>query len=209
MIVAGLVSLNNNNIKSIYQALEYVGFKVVIIRKKQNLERFDCLVLPGVGSYKNSKEKLDKINITNEIIKFSKKKIVLGICLGMQLMLSEGKEGGCAKGLNLIKGKVKLLSKKKKIQIGWKNVKITNSYNGLVNEELKNFYFMHAYYCDLIDKKYIFLETLFNNKEYCCGFRNGNIIGIQFHPEKSGKNGLLFLENFKKEIKKKIILNEK
>jgi glutamine amidotransferase len=201
MIVAGLVCLNNNNIKSIYQALEYVGFKVVIIRKKQKLEKFDCLIIPGVGSYKNSKKKLDAIDITSEIIKFSKKKIILGICMGMQLMLSEGEEGGGTKGLNLIKGKVKPLNKKKKIQIGWKNVEITKRYNNLVGEEHKTFYFMHAYYCNLNDKKYIFLETLFNNKKYCCGFRHGNVIGVQFHPEKSGKNGLLFLENFKKEIK--------
>jgi glutamine amidotransferase len=202
MIVAGLVSLNNNNIKSIYQALEYVGFKVVVIKKKQKLEKFDCLVIPGVGSYKNSKKKLDKINLTNEIIKFSKKKIILGICLGMQLMLSEGEEGGVTKGLNLIKGKVKLLSKKKKIQVGWKNIKIVNSYTNLVASRNKTFYFMHAYYCDLNNRKYIFLETSFDNKKYCCGFRKKNIIGVQFHPEKSGKNGLLFLENFKKEIKK-------
>ena len=201
MIKAGIVSVGCSNIQSVFQALNYCGFRSIVIEKHSDFSKVDILVLPGVGSFNQSMKKLLEKNFLNEILIFNeKKKYIFGICLGMQLMMSEGSEGGNADGLNFIKGNVKLLNYDGKINLGWKKIKDQKKlfYKECVNEY---FYFMHIYGCQLVnnDDK-LFLTDNFNDK-FCSGFKKDNIIGVQFHPEKSGENGILFLKKLYNIIK--------
>ena len=136
--------------------------------------------------------------MTSEIREFSKKKDkkIIGICLGMQLMLSEGTEFGKKQGLNLIQGDVLKLDKIKP-NIGWKKLElnINKSYNSLNAILKKNyFYFVHSFYCKLKDKNLIKAKFDIKKNQYCGIFIKKNLIGIQFHPEKSGEPGLKLLK---------------
>ncbi len=130
-------------------------------------------------------------------------KPVLGICLGLQLMLTESMEGGLNKGLNIFKGKViRLPETVKTPHIGWNTIRLIDSENPIVEgiEDNSYFYFVHSYYATGLDAKILIAET-----EY--GIRFPSIIGMknifatQFHPEKSGENGLKLISNFIKYVK--------
>lgn len=190
-IKIGIINLNINNLYSIYNAFRNIGFKTSIIEKK--IDNFDFIVLPGIGSFKlgiNSLKKNNLIDTLNEKILIKKKKII-GICLGMQLLFSKSYEYGLTKGLNFINGSVKKF-KKKKIFIpvmGW--YKTTSSIHTLNN---KYFYHTHSYYCEPNNKKMVIAKTNYEKLSYCSAISSENILGFQFHPEKSGIIGLNLLK---------------
>ena len=107
----------------------------------------------------------------------------------MQLLLDHGTETRKTKGISLIKGKVHKFGKKN-TNIGWKNVEFIEK---LKKRSLKNnfFYFIHAYFCN-VEPKYIYAYSNFKGKIFPSIIKKNNIIGIQFHPEKSGMSGLIF-----------------
>ena len=203
MIKTGIVSVGCNNIQSVFQALQFSGYDVKIIQEPSEIEKIDFLVLPGVGSFYNSKKKLETSKLIEKVLEFNlKQKYILGICMGMQLMMTEGTEGGFTEGLDFVKGKVQLLNKTNYMNLGWRQV--TDEKKVFLNQDKKKnfFYFMHNYHCILDDKRDIILESKSNNKNFCSAFKKENKIGVQFHPEKSGINGILFLEKLKEMIGK-------
>ena len=125
---AVVIDLSINNIKSITRSLEILGFEVNIVSEKFNVDIYDLIVLPGVGSFSEGSNILKKNNLISSIKEaIIKNKKVLGICLGMQLLLSDSEEFGHTLGLDLIKGNVKNFSNEKdakKINIGWKKIKL-------------------------------------------------------------------------------------
>jgi len=140
------------------------------------------------------KEKIPVKELENEVLK--KKKPFLGICVGMQIMANLGEEFGKFKGLGWIEGEVKKLKSRILPHIGWNNVMIkkdSNIFNGL--DKHKDFYFVHSYYFDVKDKNLVIAETEYEEK-FCSIFQKENIIGVQFHPEKSQKTGQVLLKNF-------------
>lgn len=197
----GIIDLKSHNLFSILQAMKNIGYKIKIIEKYKDLKKIDSLVLPGVGSFKYAMNYLNKTGLKDEILNHSiiKKKSLFGICLGMQLLFSKSEEFGKTKGLNLINGEVKKIkvNKEKVPHIGWNDIKKKNK-NFLPKRILKKkFYFTHSFYCKPKNKNEIHTETKYDNLIFCSSIIKENIIGTQFHPEKSGEAGLVIFKRLK------------
>ena len=199
-----LIDYGSGNLQSAYKALEFAGknkkSKIFITSKSKELLKADKIVLPGVGTFFDCMSGLKSlpgmIDVLNEIV-LQKKKPFLGICIGMQLLATEGKEKGNHKGLGWIKGKVIKIKKNKKIKIphmGWNTVKIISKHPILKKKKFES-YFVHSYNFICENKKNI-LGTCEYNQKITAIVGQDNIIGTQFHPEKSQKIGLEILQNF-------------
>ncbi len=194
-----IIDYGVGNLASVKNALDKLGIKSEISGDLKAIKKADKLILPGVGAagqgMKNLKESgLDKI-IKEEV---KKGKPFLGICLGMQLLFetSEEDEVAC---LGIFKGAVKKFKKMKKIpQIGWNQVRRQqkNSFLKDVKDE-SYFYFVNSFYCLPKDKEIIAGLTKYG-ETFCSIVAKDNIIGVQFHPERSGVVGFQLLKNFAK-----------
>jgi glutamine amidotransferase len=125
----------------------------------------------------------------------------------MQLLFEESEEIKKTKGLGIIKGKVLSLipqnkKKKSRLNIGWKKIKLKNYKNSNLSTKLDNnsFYFIHKFCCIPKSKRIIIAKSKFENIEFCAAVKYENVEGYQFHPEKSGNNGLIIYKNLKKKI---------
>ena len=198
-----LIDYGSGNIQSAYKALELVSNykkKISVISNSKDLLKVDKIILPGVGAFadciKGLKSISGMIDILNEVV-LEKKKPFLGICVGMQLLATEGKEKGNHKGLGWIAGKVIKIKKNKKIKIphmGWNTVKVISKHPILKRKKFES-YFVHSYNFVCKDKKNI-LATCSYQQDITAIVGKENIIGTQFHPEKSQKVGLEILKNF-------------
>ncbi len=196
----GIVDYELNNINSVKNALDRLDCENLVIKKLKDFKLVDAIILPGVGSYGEAISKLNNSKMSekiyNEVI--IKKKPFLGICLGMQLMSTNGYEGGFFKGLNLIKGDVKKINVKKKLKlphVGWNNIKIIKE-NPLF-EDIKNnscFYFVHSYSYNC--NKSNITSTTDYSTSVISSIQKKKIFGVQFHPERSQKNGEILISNF-------------
>ena len=199
-----LIDYGSGNLQSAYKALELAAknkkSKIFVTSKSKDLLNVDKIVLPGVGTFSDCMKGLKSISgmidILNEVV-IEKKKPFLGICVGMQLLATEGKEKGNHKGLGWIKGKVVKLKKNKKTKIphmGWNTVKMLNQHPIIKNKKFES-YFVHSYNFVCKDKKNI-IATCDYEQNITAIVGKENIIGTQFHPEKSQKNGIEILNNF-------------
>lgn len=147
------------------------------------------------------------IGKVDEIRDFAKSgKPIMGICLGAQLLLTEGHEFGTYTGLNIIPGIVDKIETKRKVKIphiGWNTINERNP-NSWKNTILDNLtpgeytYFVHSFVCTPEDENYVVSVTEYGGKNFCSAFEKDNVSGLQFHPEKSGSYGLKIIENFLK-----------
>lgn len=200
----GILDLKINNILSIYNACLKANFSTNIINTKEKnyKKKYDIIILPGVGSYKNAMNKIYDNNYNIKILEFlsDNNKILIGICLGMQLLFSNSEEFGKSSGLNLIKGKVKRFDKKIIVpHTGWAKlniVKNTNFFTNKLNEQM--FFFTHSFYCIPEKAEHIISKTQYFDNKFCSAIQKDNIIGMQFHPEKSGKHGIELLKKFER-----------
>ena len=199
-----LIDYGSGNLQSAYKALELAAKnkknKIFVTSKSKDLLNADKIVLPGVGTFfdcmKGLKSIPGMIDILNEVV-IQKKKPFLGICVGMQLLATEGKEKGNHKGLGWIKGKVIKLKKNKKIKIphmGWNSVK-TLIQHPIIKKKKFESYFVHSYNFICEDKKNLLAISDYK-QQITAIVGKDNIIGTQFHPEKSQKNGIEILKNF-------------
>ena len=198
-----LIDYGSGNIQSAYKALELVSNcknKIFITSNSKDLLKADKIILPGVGAFadciKGLKSISGMIDVLNEVV-LEKKKPFLGICIGMQLLATKGKEKGDHDGLGWIKGKVIKIKKNKKIKIphmGWNTVKVISKHPILKRKKFES-YFVHSYNFVCRDKKNI-LATCNYQQSITAIIGKENIIGTQFHPEKSQKSGLEILKNF-------------
>ena len=200
-----LIDYGSGNLQSAYKALELAGKfrkknKIFVTSKSKDLLHVDKIVLPGVGTFFDCMNGLKSlpgmIDILNEVV-LEKKKPFLGICIGMQLLATQGKEKGNHKGLGWIEGKVIKLKKNKKIKIphmGWNTVKIISKHPILKKKKFES-YFVHSYNFICRDKKNV-LATCDYQQSITAIIGKENIIGTQFHPEKSQRTGLEILKNF-------------
>ena len=207
-----VIDYDSGNIRSVYNALKkvLVGSKssIVISSKKEKIKEASHILLPGVGSFKTCIEGLKRKRILNVLEEkvFKSCEPFLGICVGMQMLATKSFENGNHVGLNWIPGKVKKItqsSKSLKIpHMGWNKLimKKQNNFIRNLSEKVdlkKNFsaYFVHSYELRLEDKKNLILSTEYGG-EITAMITKENIIGTQFHPEKSHLFGLKFLETF-------------
>ncbi len=202
-----IIDYGIGNLLSIIKSFEKNGIDLHLSRDNKTIKNSSGLILPGVGAFGTAVKTLHHLNLFDEIKSFVKTgKPVLGICLGMQLFMSKSYEFGENIGLNLIDGTVEKIKidtdfqKFKLPHIGWREVNEFNSPNNssayfksIFN---KKFYFVHSYESKPNDKKYIFGNCKYFNTQINAIIQKENIIGCQFHPEKSGKNGLKFIESF-------------
>lgn len=191
-IKIGIIDLKINNIFSLFNSLKKIGYKVNIVEK--NFKNFDYIILPGVGSFRAGMDSLRKRRLDKDIFEqiVLKKRKLIGICLGMQLLFNDSCEFGKTKGLGLINGSVKKFNDKicTVPMVGWYKAKSTNKFI-----KRKNFYHIHSYYCKPKNKKIILSNTSYFKINYCSAVHEKNIIAFQFHPEKSGLDGINLLGN--------------
>ena len=202
----GIIYLNSGNLFNIKMFLNFLNFKkITLIKKKKDFKNIDILIVPGVGSFNKFIEELEKNKILEEIKKFIKEgKFYIGICLGMQILMTKSFENIITKGINIVNGNVISLEKinhKSKIHIGWNKVIFPEKHKKLINNKKSdNFYFMHKYFCSLNINNNKALKTKFKNHEFCSGYIDKNLFLFQFHPEKSGKSGLNLISNILKSL---------
>ncbi len=200
------------NLLSLKRAFEFSGANVIITNDHKLISKASRVVLPGVGAFGKAMDSINSLNLKEEIILTAKKGIpFLGICLGMQLLLTESEEFGLHKGLNLLEGKVQairdIIKNKKDLKIphvGWNTIKETNlksknEFSVLKNiKEHDSFYFVHSFVSlpkNSDERKY---DTIYEGVKLPAIIGKKNILGFQFHPEKSGRAGLKLLEDFLK-----------
>ena len=188
------------NIRSLYNSIKKVNHNVSFYSddKKNN---FDILFIPGVGSFGKA-IKLIKKNDYYTIINQAKteKKIIIGICLGMHLLFKNGTEHGLNAGFNFIDGSVNILNKQKDFKlpnIGWKKVQFTKNCKLSFLKKFNDykFYFIHSYVAYPKNNKDIYAYTTYKNTDFVSVARKSNVLGMQFHPEKSGNIGLELIKN--------------
>ncbi|MBW8308969.1 MAG: imidazole glycerol phosphate synthase subunit HisH [Candidatus Paracaedibacteraceae bacterium] len=197
----GILKVGYGNTQSIKALIDRLGYDFIEITDElSDFNKITHLIIPGVGSYAQASELFHNSNLAKEISEFiNQKKPVLGICLGMQILTSIGHEYGKTKGLNIVGGETILLEGEESSilpHMGWNTVNFTNSHH--VFQGIKNgvdFYFAHSYAIEGVEEAYIYGQT-FYNKNFPSIIIKDNVIGVQFHPEKSLKNGIKLMDNF-------------
>lgn len=196
-----LIDYGMGNIRSIKNALLHIGhFQIDVTSDFDMIRRADCIILPGVGAFPDAMKNLRDKNLlgilNNQILE--KKKPLLGICLGMQLLFMSSSEGGTNRGLGWIPGTVEYMELDDAYRIphiGWNNLILKQSapiFKTL--EEDKNFYFVHSYHVVCPDDYVI--ASFEYGKEFTAAVQYENIVGTQFHPERSQQNGMKVLKQF-------------
>ena len=196
-----IIDYGCGNTRSIQSSINFLGYKSIISNDNKVIKKSSHIILPGVGSYFNALSKI-RLNLDLNFLKeevFKKKKPILGICVGMQILSTYGYEFKKTNGLNWIDGKVVKMKNKPNIipQVGWNNLKIQLKNNKLVfNIDHRDyFYFLHSFKFKVKNKKNITAYTEYNEK-FSSVVSKENSVGVQFHPEKSQNSGLKLLKNF-------------
>ncbi len=203
-----IIDYGCGNILNLARAIKFVGYEVDVTHDKNKIINSSYVILPGVGAFGNAMKQIEKYNLHNTILEYAKSnKPLLGICLGMQILLTASYEFGVHKGLGLIEGKVIKISneKNKEIKIphmGWNEIYPNNNKKEWKNKILKNssigksFYFVHSFVCITKDHDSTIAVCNYSDISIPAVGATGNVFGCQFHPEKSADNGLDVLKNF-------------
>ena len=192
-----IVDYGVGNLKSVSNALRYIGCESLITADAGELERADAIILPGVGAFPDAADKLRAPGLDKIVVKQGEKKPVLGICLGMQLLLQHGVEVRPCDGLGVVQGVCDRIPTSLKLpHIGWNSLNFHNQsplFQGL--EDGVYVYFVHSFSAQQTDGTQVIATTNYG-VEVTAAVQNGNFFGCQFHPEKSGEMGLHILKNF-------------
>ena len=196
-----IINYNLGNPKSIKNMLAYLGIESRISSNHAEITSADRLILPGVGHFQHGMEQLEQLGLIELLKKevIEKKKPILGICLGMQLLTKYSEEGNLA-GLGFIDAQTKKFELQnatlKVPHMGWNTVSFQKE-SKLIQEVSENprYYFVHSYYVDCVHQEDILCSTNYG-EDFVSGFQHNNIFGLQFHPEKSHKFGMELLANF-------------
>lgn len=205
-----IVDYGLSNLLSITRAFEHIGVETEVTDDPKKLATADRIVLPGVGAFPLGVSELKKRGFFDEIKNvLSKRQIpIIGICLGMQMMLTKGFEIEETEGLNLVEGEIIKLpstntdrSKNKIPHVAWSKIQMPKGrfWDKTIleyNQENQYMYFVHSYYANTFNKVDVLSETKFGDITFTSAFQKENIFGTQFHPEKSGENGLEILKTF-------------
>lgn len=196
------------NIKSITGSLEHLNEGYKLTSDLSDIRSSEGLIIPGVGAFKHGMKLLKEKGLVEEVQRFrDSEKPILGICLGMQLLFEKSYEFGETEGLGLINGSVrKLESESKEITklpfVSWNGIKKyteTSWKNTILDsiEDNSEMYFVHSYYGDT-EESNILAYAEYYGKKYCAAVKKDNVYGCQFHPEKSGFEGIKIIQNFVK-----------
>ena len=202
-----IIDYGMGNLQSLINAFNSLGISSSLIKSPHSIDPNGICILPGVGSFPEGIKQLNELNLLDKIVEHSNSGgCLVGICLGMQLLFEKGMEYKECKGLSLIQGTVDVLPSKSKDgkdlvlpHVGWNKLISANNSNFKWNEELQEHYqyFVHSY-AVLTSAKiqpYSIFNTNFSGYKFCSMVRVANTIGMQFHPERSGIDGLNILKN--------------
>lgn len=217
-----IVDYGLGNLFNLQRAIEKVGGESEISENREQILNADKLLLPGVGAFEKGMKGLNDCGLTSTIIEFANSgRQILGICLGMQLLMSYSEEHGLHKGLGLIKGRVVRFKESiqggelyKIPQIGWNILKLPEQlqkvdkfgkpikylhWKETILKDLADalfMYFLHSYIVVLDNPEDCLASTEYGQDKFCSVVGKDNIVGCQFHPERSGNKGLKILKNF-------------
>ncbi|MDD5796407.1 MAG: imidazole glycerol phosphate synthase subunit HisH [Oscillospiraceae bacterium] len=196
-----IIDYGAGNIQSVYKALKFIDCDAVVTKNPDEILKADGAILPGVGSFGDTMDTMQKYGIKDTVIKYTQSgKPFLGICLGLQLLFPKSEESVGAEGLSILQGEIKKIpnnSGELKIpHIGWNNLNI-KKHDGLFKgiDGSPYVYFVHSYYLDAQDKDIVSSQTNYGVL-IDASVQKDNVFATQFHPEKSGDVGLKMLRNF-------------
>jgi len=218
-----IVDYGLGNLFSVKQACEFVGMQAKITTSCDDLFAADVVILPGVGAYGVAMEALRKLDLVEPLREIgTSDRWLIGICLGLQLLMTESYEFGIHKGLGIIEGEVvplenpveaawldgnprrlkvpqvgwnrvwkttSLRSPQGKSAFSWKNTPLTGLSNGAFQ------YFVHSFYVKPVNQACVVSTTQYGHIEFCSSIKYNNIFACQFHPERSGPQGLMIYQN--------------
>lgn len=194
-----IIDYGSGNLRSISNAFRKIGAEVQVTSSPESLNDSDALVLPGVGAFGSAMDKLE--NLRDTIIRnIEEGKPFLGICLGLQVLLSESQESPGVRGLDVIPGRVVRIPPGNKVpHMGWNQLVSRRDSPLLEGVEDEYFYFVHSYHAEPADD--VVAATTEYGIEMTAAIEADNIYATQFHPEKSGEAGLDILRNFREIIR--------
>ena len=185
----GIINANSGNLGSLINALNFLNIKSKIINEYSEIHDFKKIILPGVGSFSNLKKNLLSLNLYEALKKFieNDKNYFLGICVGMQILLTKGTEDGQINGFNFFKGEVINFNDLKKIKtpnINWLNISCKNSSGILKNVESEKFYFLHSFICQLEDSNFVLATSTYQGIEFPCVIKKKMCLELNFIQKK-------------------------
>jgi imidazole glycerol-phosphate synthase subunit HisH len=198
-----IIDYQLGNLFSVKQACEYLGYEAEVSSEPEALLKADFAILPGVGAFADAMSNLDKTGLTTAIHEYIQMgKPFMGVCLGLQLLLTESEEFGSTGGLNIIPGVVKKFPVQqiegnsfKVPQIQWNTIEEPTP-GKWINSPLRSckngdyLYFVHSYYAQPSADDYVLSLTTYGDMQYCSSVKKDNVFASQFHPEKSGLYGV-------------------
>lgn len=193
-ITVAIINYGMGNLKSVYNALKFLKVKPIIVDTPSKLKA-DKIIIPGVGAFEDGMCNIKPFTPT--IMKSIASNIpILGICLGFQMFFETSEESLGIGGLGIMKGKVERIRTALKLpHIGWNSITVDKKNSRLFKGvENRYVYFVHSYH-PLPEQDVTVASTQYGSK-ITAAVEKGNIFGVQFHPEKSGKTGLQILKNF-------------
>ncbi|SDP37486.1 imidazole glycerol phosphate synthase subunit HisH [Clostridium gasigenes] len=201
-----IIDYGMGNLKSVYNALKVLGLECKISSSPNEIRAAKALILPGVGAFKEAMDNLCE-NSLDKVIKeeCAKGKFLLGICLGMQMLFNKGYEPEETEGLGLLHGDIVKMEPKEEVKIphmGWNSLDFNKQdviTSGLTGDSFV--YYVHSFYVKGYKNEDLVASSSYGELIIPGIVRRGNIIGAQFHPEKSGDIGLEILKNFGEMIK--------
>jgi glutamine amidotransferase len=196
-----VVDYGVGNLRSVAKAFEAVGVDVTVTKDPVDLEGADRIVLPGVGAFYACMRSLEQSGLIDTLAEqvLVRRKPFLGICVGMQLLADEGYEKGVHRGLGWVSGKVVPFDRGPTLKvphIGWNDVFVNDGASVLHHRGGESvYYFVHSYVFEPSDPQSIAAVSVYGGS-FVSAIKKDNILGVQFHPEKSQAAGLSVIENF-------------
>lgn len=196
----GILNLGMGNLRSVVNAVYQNGFDPKVVRDAAAFDDLTHLIIPGVGNFSAAVPEIERQDLRRSIIDFvASGRPLLGACLGMQLLMTVGEEGGIHQGLGLIAGRVVRMTPQGGFRVphvGWNVVEMRRTHP--VFEGIKSgrdFYFVHSFVARCDDEANV-IGVTDHGEPVSAVIGCANVIGFQFHPEKSQVNGLKLIENF-------------
>lgn len=198
MARVAIIDYGVGNLRSVEKAFAATGHEAIVTGSEKELRKAERLVLPGVGAFAACMSALQQHRLVDLVReRVSEGVPLLGVCVGMQLLFEESDEFGRFEGLGLLAGHVRRFSDALVVpQVGWNQIHQRRPHSlfaGIANDEF--FYFVHSYFCEPLLGEVIVGETSYE-VTYASVVAQGNVCGVQFHPEKSQAAGLRMLANF-------------
>ena len=197
-----IIDYGVGNLRSVEKAFHAAGGEAVVSADERVLREAERLVLPGVGAFRACMEALSGRGFDRLVReRVAEGTPLLGVCVGMQMLFEESEEFGRARGLGLLRGRVRKFPNDLLVpQVGWNQVSWRRAHplaEGIADQSF--FYFVHSFYCEPADQREALGETEYG-APYASVVARANVCGVQFHPEKSQAAGLRLLRNFAESV---------